>query len=907
MSFDEVIAWSNAQGAEWTKDALRRLARATAHKLSDAECAEVLMRVKHANGILSTTTPVCTPLSAADLPADVAATERTLLCSIGQVQNVDRLARDQTLSFAINGLTLIYGDNGSGKSGYSRITKKLCRSLTVDPLRGNVFERPDGKPAEVVVRYKTDAQQEPIAEPWVDGNSAPAAIANVSVFDTKNARLYVDNDNEIQYLPPAIEMMEQYNSLLQGLAEQIEIEVNEVKRRTAVPLPTGFTPGTAVHGVIDTINAAPPVRRGAARTAVPVLPLPTKAALTAASVWNETLAVEQQQLEEQLRDDPQAQADKRKRAVAILTAFTAELKIIEEALSDPKTKELEVAQRNFITTKLAAEAAAENAFKDEPLRYTGSEPWKLMYKYAKEYAQVAAGADVDIAAVDDLCVACQQTLTGEAKIRLKKFEDYVTARANTEAEAASAVLTTKILNIRDLRIPTQAQVTAQFGEFGTLGDDRKALITSLGGVVEAIQQRREGMLLAVDRGDFSKLEPVAESITGKLDAEVAALIDEEAVLREKARTDGARTTERSRLANLRDQKRLSETIETFSARLDDLQQLKKLKDCKEALSIASVTPFITRLRKNLVTADLQSRINSEIATFDLSHIPFSVKDRSDDGRSVVGVKLKAVADVANNEVLSEGEQRALALACFLGEVTGDPVKHGIIIDDPVSSLDHIRVRKVAERLVKEAAEGRQVVVFTHNVLFYSEVVYAAGQLSPQVPLKRHCIRHDTTKGFGIVHEDDEPWIAKDVGTRAEMLRTKRLPVLKDRTDRDTDEYRREVKDFYTDLRETWERLVEEILLGGVVGRFNAEVKTQSLKRVIVEDADHQTIFHAMKRVSERSGHDTAQGRAIPMPDYDEMKRDLDELDTYRSSIKRRATELQKVRELLEEPPKAKVA
>ena len=222
MAYDDILTWSNKQDAEWAKDALRRLARTSGYKASESDCAEVLARVKHANGMILESAPACIALSATDLPKDVAATERTLLCSIGPVQNVDRLAKDQTLSFAVNGITLIYGDNGSGKSGYSRITKKLCRSLTVDPLRGNVFEEDARKPAEVLVRYKTDKEIKTTDESWIDGNPPPKAVANVSVFDSKNARLYVDKDNEIQYLPPAIEMMEHYSSLLQKLAEQVE-------------------------------------------------------------------------------------------------------------------------------------------------------------------------------------------------------------------------------------------------------------------------------------------------------------------------------------------------------------------------------------------------------------------------------------------------------------------------------------------------------------------------------------------------------------------------------------------------------------------------------------------------------------------------------------------------------------
>ena len=53
------------------------------------------------------------------------------------------------------------------------------------------------------------------------------------------------------------------------------------------------------------------------------------------------------------------------------------------------------------------------------------------------------------------------------------------------------------------------------------------------------------------------------------------------------------------------------------------------------------------------------------------------------------------------------------------------------------------------------------------------------------------------------------------------------------------------------LRETWERLVEEVLLYRVVERFGSDVKTQSLKGVVVDDDDYKTIFWAMKRASER--------------------------------------------------------
>ena len=294
---------------------------------------------------------------------------------------------------------------------------------------------------------------------------------------------------------------------------------------------------------------------------------------------------------------------------------------------------------------------------------------------------------------------------------------------------------------------------------------------------------------------------------------------------------------------------------------------------------------------------------TEIESLDLTHLPFRVSDRSSGGQSYFAVGLKTPIGVANDKVLSEGEQRALALACFLGESGADTFKHGLVIDDPVSSLDHIRVRRVAHRLVAEAAKGKQIIVFTHNLLFYNEVAEAAAQSTPQIPVAKRIITKSAAAGFGIISETDEPWIVQKVNERIARLR-ERLKKLDGITEFNTDEYRGLAKDFYTDLRETWERLVEEILLGKVVERFNTDVRTQSLKGVIVDDDDYKKIYWAMKHVSERSGHDMAPGRNVPIPKPDEMKSDLKVIDDYRLAIDRRKKATTDRRADYEKPPKA---
>ncbi len=128
------------------------------------------------------------------------------------------------------------------------------------------------------------------------------------------------------------------------------------------------------------------------------------------------------------------------------------------------------------------------------------------------------------------------------------------------------------------------------------------------------------------------------------------------------------------------------------------------------------------------------------------------------GKSKVQIGLEAQQKVGkNSDILSEGEKRALALAGFLAELKEVGVRHGIVVDDPVSSLDHARMEAVAKRLVKEASAGRQVIIFTHNLFFHYAVLEAAKDM--KVPLRQEWIAKHGDGRFGIIDDGQQPWIS----------------------------------------------------------------------------------------------------------------------------------------------------
>ena len=91
------------------------------------------------------------------------------------------------------------------------------------------------------------------------------------------------------------------------------------------------------------------------------------------------------------------------------------------------------------------------------------------------------------------------------------------------------------------------------------------------------------------------------------------------------------------------------------------------------------------------------------------------------------------------------------------------------------------------------------------------------------------------------------------------------------------------------LREAWERVVEEVLLNGVVQRFGRTVLTMRLSKLLdLENSDILTVDAAMKKASTwLPGHDQSAALNVPMPEPDELEKDIAALETFRLAIEKR--------------------
>ena len=879
--------WVAGQDA-WIADALHRAAIAGVATAEDADA--IATRVQAANGISSAGEPECTVFEEGCVAAVGKAVETPLLCSIGPLNHVDRLATGQELKFALDGLTIVFGENGSGKSGYARAARRLCTSRVPIVLQGDVFAAMTGGPAQVTFSTKT-GDAEPVSHNWAEGSELPDACVQMTFLDTANARLYVEDKAEILFLPPEVRCLTVMGQLYGLAAERCQIAADRL---------------TAAHGGAIPVQLAPSTVSGALAglltTSTTLAKLPTADQLRAAASWDDVAAVQLSEVRRQLVSGPAPQARTLRRLGNAVKTVTDRLVATIVPLGRPAIMRDADLLQSLGQARIAADAFAAEQVGRFPIAVTGSETWQTLFQFARRFAAEANIVPDDGAfAVGDPCMLCQRPLDEAASERMNAFDAFIAGEAAAAVEVAKKAVAARVTELGRLEIDTDEQVRQALAEFRDHDDESRTTADAAAVASKTLLQHRNRLLEHLDGGAAVDALPAIAPIFA-LQRAGESMIERADALEKGGGVDDASIALE---LELRDRETLAGCIDHLIARRDGLADRLRYLLCVSALNTRPVSKLASSLRGELVTPELSARIKREIASLGIEHVPLRFTEQSASGKSFFEVALDSGGRAKKSSVLSEGEQRALSIACFLADAHVSESKGAIIVDDPVTSLDHQRMRRVANRFVAEASRGRQVIIFTHNLLFYQEVLRACADRNPQVPALP-CLIQQSEGGFGLVSVDDQPWIAKKVKERERAL-DMQLKVVPDNLAPDSDELRKIAKQFYTDLRETWERAVEEIVLGGVVERFGTDVKTQSLKMVDVDDEDYRVIYFAMKRASERSGHDQAAGKQIDAPDRAQMELDFLELRGFIAAHRKKTVAASERRKDLERAPKASVA
>lgn len=780
-------------------------------------------------------------LTADHLPALIQERASVQILSITDVEGVDALTPGGQLSFGAEGLTVVYGRNRSGKSSYTRILKQACSARVREPLRGNVFEVRDGEP-RFTIHYLVDGTR----GAWRPDDDKPPGLHHVRVHDTSCGALFRRGENEVLYRPHGLDVLERLAQVCDRVRAEISARVESLAATRFDPsaLPEGtaarkFVANLSVRTSDQEIEAAAEFTKADERRF---------GELAAILSGNETTKL---RATEELR-------------VRRLESLHRRVGEVEALLGAEATKRLGSLHSDFVTAREAVRVASQQALGQGVLPGVGGEVWRALWEAARRYSTEVAYPDRRFPVVDDdaVCVLCEQPLADEASQRLVRIDEFVRRDVQENADAAASALSQARRQLGELRLEDPDDA-ALWDEIASADESLSAACREY---FERQRARRLQLAPALDGGNWQDVDDPPEPVGIRLEGLLARLRERVDSMR-SAEDEEARGVLRNEVRELEARRSLASRAKDITAERDSLRELSVLKKALADTSTNAITQKSTELTRRFITDALVERFEEEARGLGLERVVLTsaggkkgvVKHRVDlDG---------AVAPATPDEILSDGELSALGLAGFLAEL--DESVTSLIVDDPVTSLDHDNRLEVARRLAS-LAHDRQVVVFTHDAVFALWLSKAAEDLGVELTGRELQLAPQP----GVCREE-LPWVAKTIKERAGELE-QTVARARKLAQEGAPEMEGVVRDFYKRLRTMWERAVEESLLGPIVTRYSTEIHATPVVRLAgftKEDADQlESGFSKASDLGEM--HDESPAVNLHLPGPDEMAEDL---------------------------------
>lgn len=857
----EILEWSQGRPM-WQRDALRRLA--LNGELSDEDISSLTEICKGAHGLAEQ--QETKPLAKEHMPDRAAGAVPVSLVSIFHHRGVNALAEDQTLNFA-PGLTVVYGDNGAGKTGYIRILKSACRARGQEHILGNVVSGASPLAPVVAIKYKVGTEPEP--REWV-GTGGDEFVSRVSVFDTQCAAVYLTEKTDVAFRPFGLDLFDKLVKACKSVRVRLEGEQRALASSALAVIQTQIPQGTAVAKFLSNISS---LTKSDAVTALATLSADEEA----------RLALLEKSLLDLQANDPEKLIKQLTLRAGRLQTLVQHLKDVETALSAEAVVAVFDARTEGRRKSEEAKRLREATFPEGMLAGTGSELWKALWESARQFSQELAYPDKAFPVVEDdaHCVLCQQDLEHAAGHRLKQFEAFVASTTERELQRIRENFARLRKAFNELRTTTEA-VEETLKEIHI---EHEAVADSIAATLAANESRRTAVVAALaDDKDLAADSPDLVSIVRETEAlaeEVEARIK---TLRTSA-TDETRKRMTAEAQELRARKLLAPHQQTV---LDDIERRKKYAACGlciEETKTSTITQKSSAVTKAVVSQRLKQSFNDELVNLAFNYIEVELKELGGaDGVFYHKLVFTRAPGVDLPKVVSEGEQRCLSIAAFFAELSTADELSGIVFDDPVSSLDYQWRQGVARRLAQEA-KTRQVIVFTHDVVFLLLLKQFADELEVE-QMDQH-VRF-LSKGAGVCAQE-LPWVAMPIKKKIGYLKNSWPAADKLSRDGHQDAYEKDAKYLYGLLREAWERALEEVLLGGLVERYRPSIQTKQLAHIAdITDADCKAVETAITKCSKwLTGHDQAAAARAPVPGPAELKADIDALDNWVTTINKR--------------------
>ena len=764
------------------------------------------------------------------------------LQAVKSLQNVNAIPEVSQVTFGSQ-LTIIYGHNGAGKSGFSRILSCACFSRSSPQIIHNIYDddAPDAPATAQFVVNRGNGPDEAIA--FTDGDEHDE-LRRVSVFDSSVARIHLAEENELGFQPTGFDVFDEAFRAVGLLIQKLDADINAKTRPNKFD--QLFSDPGPVADKIAALNAKS-----------------DKAELRALAAFGDA---EKQRLDEVARQEQKLLAKSPVETLKALATAKIDIEALQKkvlgllsALGNGACEEARGLLDGHKAALLEAVKAGSETVSHPRLDQTGSAHWDDFVLASRKLGQTEGET---YPTEGDPCLLCHRPLDGPSATLISRMWGFLDHEARKAAVAVDEQLNQNVAQLKAIDcalLPDESRIRADISKINP------GLVGEIDAVSATFDKRRNALVAALEQGDVEALPTGDLTSPGKALGKALKEIEaQEAALREGKFEELLAKLKAEHIA-LRQRQVLSKNIDDVIAFVQDLAWIEK------AGSSRPSTRFVTDRQKavfaKLIEGNYKNCLKEECSKLDCS-LPFEFKARGSAGKTLRG--LKAKGGHKPDDIFSEGEQRALSLADFLTEVNLNPTSAAIVLDDPVTSLDHQRKIAIAKRLVEEAGV-RQVIIFTHDMVFLtllSDHAEAAGR---------------AVLGHWVERKDGVPGHVNIDDTPANTKIYRRTTKAKEFLERAKKSSGREKVDLVRSgagaLRRTIEEVVVYHLFKNTVRRWNEQIRLGAVTKISWSDDVADEIVALQDDTSRLlEGHSNSDEFAGGMPDVDGLEKLIARVD-----------------------------
>lgn len=625
-------------------------------------------------------------------PENEAVKQPVYLSKLTHNTGVNALKSAESIKFS-DDVTVLYGFNGSGKSGYFRILNEIAGGDQPKEILSNIYNE-DYMDVDVDIEYIHGEEKEHIK--WKNDYRPIPQLAEIKVFDStyKNGLLTRRTTDETIIEPLGLHLFSYLITILDDFKNKLEKD--KVAKQLSKP-----------QIQLDKLSES--IRN---------------------SFENHSFTEENQKKIENLYsfDEKQRQNLKEKiEKIKSLQQMNYGDKItlqknISDELINIKTKYKESFKNlnveidnikslltNHKELKKASEQYRESISALQSLPGTDTESWKRFISTGKEFSNELENSK-------EICIYCRQPLDENAMELIQSYSEYISNEAEKDLKKNVAALSTEkeIISNLILDFNPGEEVKKLLKEKKIFKN--KSLYDLLCNLLKNFQENKTKLLNHLHNFEyFDDLEVESTNNAVKQIDELADKINKNIDQLSKQDSQKSKKIEelQKEVQKLEENKSIFEQQENIKCWFQVQAEEMQLEDAKKQINTRGLSTLSKKASNDLLTESLKTYFIEELNKlgrnkFNVDLVPGGITK----GRPSTKFIINKNEDILS--ILSEGEQKTIALALFIAESKIHERSNPIIFDDPVNSLDHTIASDFAHRLL---ALDKQVVVFTHNKLF----------------------------------------------------------------------------------------------------------------------------------------------------------------------------------------------